>query len=100
MRRRGRNRCPRWVGNMPPATYYKPMNMPEEDAIVLLVEEFEAIRLVDYLGLSQMEAAVHMGVSQKTLWNDLSSARKKLSDALVNGKPIKIEGGAYRLRKL
>ncbi len=52
---------------MPPATYYKPMNMPEEDAIVLLVEEFEAIRLVDYLGMSQMEAAVHMGISQKTL---------------------------------
>ena len=82
---------------MPPATYYKPMDVPENDAIVLFIEEFEALRLVDYLGMSQTEAALHMGVSQKTLWNDLSAARKKVSDALVNGKPIRIEGGAYRL---
>jgi len=39
-----------------------------------------------------------MGISQKTLWNDLTSARKKIADAIVNGKPIRIEGGSYMLR--
>jgi len=36
-----------------------------------------------------------MGVSRKTLWNDLHRARKKVTNALVNGYTIRIEGGDY-----
>ena len=66
--------------------------------IFLTFEELEAIRLVDLEGMDQQEAAFHMGVSRKTLWNDLKSARKKVAMALINGYAIRIEGGSYALR--
>lgn len=66
--------------------------------IYLTLEELEAIRLVDLEGLDQQEAAFNMGVSRKTLWNDLKSARKKVAMALINGYAIRIEGGSYILR--
>jgi len=62
------------------------------------VEELEALRLVDLEDLTQEEAAARMGVSRKTLWNDLQRARKKVINALVNGYEIRIEGGDYILK--
>ncbi len=64
----------------------------------LSVEEIEALRLVDLLGLTQEEAAARMGVSRKTLWRDLTSARRRLVEALINGWAIQISGGDYRMR--
>ena len=64
---------------------------------VLTVDEFEAIRLRDYEGLDQTEAARRMGISQPTFQRAYESARKKVADALVNGKAIKIEGGSYMI---
>lgn len=64
----------------------------------LSVEEIEALRLVDLLGLTQEEAAARMGVSRKTLWRDLVSARRRLVEALINGWAIQISGGNYRMR--
>ncbi len=64
----------------------------------LSVEEMEALRLVDLLGLPHEEAAGMMGVSRKTLWRDLTSARRKLVEALVNGWAIQISGGDFVLR--
>ncbi len=55
-------------------------------------EELEAIRLVDLLGHDQESAAMFMGVSRKTLWRDLHDGRRKIADALVNGKRIIIHG--------
>jgi predicted DNA-binding protein (UPF0251 family) len=48
--------------------------------------------------MQQEEAAYTMGVSRKTLWNDLKSARRKVAEALVNGWAIRIEGGSYIVR--
>ncbi len=62
------------------------------------IEEVEVLRLVDFLGLTQGEAAQKMGVSRRTLWRDLSSARKKLVEALINGWAIQISGGNYAFR--
>ncbi len=59
----------------------------------MYIEEFEALRLVDREGLTQTEAAVMMGISQKTLWKDLKQARSKVAEAIVNGRPIEIEKG-------
>jgi len=59
----------------------------------MYIEEFEALRLVDREGLTQTEAAVEMGISQKTLWKDLKQARSKVAEAIVNGRPIEIEKG-------
>jgi predicted DNA-binding protein (UPF0251 family) len=79
---------------------FEPVNVGQDKGVVnIFVEEFEAIRLVDLVGLSQVDAAVQMGISQKTLWNDLTSARKKIADAIVNGKAIRIEGGSYILHR-
>jgi len=68
------------------------------DTIILTPEELEAIRLVDLEGLQQGEAALRMGVSRKALWNDLKLARRKVAEALVSGRAIRIEGGTYLLR--
>ena len=68
------------------------------NTVILTLEELEAIRLVDYEGLNQEEAAAQMGVSRKTLWNDLKSGRRKVAQALVQGWAIRIEGGSYIIR--
>ena len=64
----------------------------EMDTVTLLPEEIEAIKLADLLDLEQEEIAVRMGVSRKTAWKDLHSARKKIADAVVNGKILQVEG--------
>lgn len=79
---------------------FSPKGVPPQEmkTIFLTLEELEAIRLVDLEGMDQQEAAMNMGVSRKTLWNDLKSARKKVAMALINGYAIRIEGGSYILR--
>jgi uncharacterized protein len=87
----------RRVGNLPNSSYFKPAGIPKfklEESL-LNVEEFEAIKLKDYLGLEQKECAQRMEVSQPTFHRLVLTARKKISDAIVNGKAIKIEGGNY-----
>jgi len=100
-RGRGRGRGPRWIGAMPPASHYEPRGVPPGSGglVTLTLEEFEAIRLVDLIGMDQESAAMEMGVSRKSLWNDLKSARRKVAEALVNGWAIRIEGGNYILRQ-
>jgi len=56
----------------------------------LSLEEFEAIRLVDFKQVPQIEAGKQMEVSQPTFSRILASARKKIADAIINGKAIKI----------
>lgn len=62
---------------------------------ILKLEEFEAIRLKDTLGLEQDECAQRMQVSRSTFRRILVEARKKIADSLVNGKSITLEGGNY-----
>ncbi|MBC7109403.1 MAG: DUF134 domain-containing protein [Archaeoglobi archaeon] len=90
MPRRARRR----IGCHPKCLMFKPRGIPgrELEHVVLKLQEIEAMRLVDLEGLTQEEAAEKMGVSRKTLWMDLKSGRRKVVDALVNGKAILIEG--------
>lgn len=83
---------------MPPVRSFLPDGGPRTEATFLNLEELEAVRLVDLLDLEQEEAAFYMGISRKALWNDLTSARKKIAMALVYGMGIRIEGGSYVLR--
>ncbi len=78
--------------------YYKPRGIPLRDLgeVSLGVDELEALRLADYEGLYQAEAAERMGVSRQTFGNIVKSARKKVASALVNGSALKIEGGPSR----
>lgn len=99
-RRRGRGRGRRWISGFPESDFFQPRGVDPGDlnVVTLTLEELEAVRLVDLLGLTQEEAAVQMGVSRKTFWNDLRSARKKVAMALVRGFALRIEGGNYILR--
>jgi predicted DNA-binding protein (UPF0251 family) len=69
------------------------------DRVSLAVEELEAVRLKDLEGLDQEKAAATMNVSQPTFHRVLESARRKIADALVGGKAIKIEGGEYVVKR-
>ena len=65
--------------------------------VTLRVDEFEAIRLVDYEKKTHGEAAAQMGVSRTTVTEIYESAREKIADCLVNGRRLTIAGGHYRL---
>ena len=73
---------------------YKPLN--KLDGVFMSLDEFEAIRLADFEGLKQINAAKRMKISRSTFSRIISSAHSKIGDALVNIKAIKIEGGNYR----
>ncbi len=64
--------------------------MTDLEEIVLQPDEFEALRLKDVQNLEQEPAAKQMGVSQPTFHRILTAARKKVSDALINGKAIRM----------
>ncbi|ADR19810.1 DUF134 domain-containing protein [Calditerrivibrio nitroreducens] len=85
----------RVVSCEPKANFFKPVGVQLQniELVVMTLDEMEAIRLADYLGLYQEDAAAAMGVSRQTFGNIVASARKKMADAIINGKAIKIEGG-------
>ncbi len=87
----------RRVAFKPGVTYFKPAGIPlrELDEVIISLEEAEAIRLKELEGLEQEQGAEKMNISRPTFQRILSSARKKLADALLNGKAIKIEGGNF-----
>ena len=63
-----------------------------KEPVLLVAEELEVLRLVDLEGMGQEEAANAIGISRRTLWKDLHEARRKVADALVNGKAIRVVG--------
>jgi uncharacterized protein len=79
----------------PKYSSFKPAGIParELESVVLLLDELEAICLTDNEGLYQEEAAEKMGVSRQTFGNILTSAHKKVSEMLIQGKLLTIEGG-------
>jgi len=96
----GRRLC-RCVGVKPNFLLFEPRrgertpNPEVYERLILKVEELESIRLKDYQRLSQEEAAKKMGVSQPTFHRIVSEAHRKIAEALVEGKAIRIEGGNY-----
>ncbi len=88
-----RPRLCRRVRFNPRATYFKPQGIPMTnlDIVELSAEEAEALRLKNIKGLDQVEAAKKMNTSQSTFQRILTSAYKKVSQAVVEGKAIKID---------
>jgi len=80
---------------------FQPIGIPYDDSLVikLLFEEYEALRLADYSGLKQEEAARLMNVSRPTFTRIYSECLKKLARAFTEGRSIVIEGGDVEFDK-
>jgi len=87
----------RRIENLPKTVCFIPAEIPPKGGAsnILLVEELEAIRLKDLLGLEQEDCAERMMISRPTFRRILLSAREKIADSLVKGKAIRVGGGNY-----
>ena len=93
-----RPRKSRKVCHFPQSLSFFPAEAADEkEPVLLTVDEYEAIRLIDREGCSQEVCADRMGVARTTVQLIYASARRKLSEMLVEGRPLQIAGGDYRL---
>lgn len=87
--------CCRRVEGKPIVSVFKPAGVPMRGIgeVSMTLDEFEAVRLADLEGLYQELAASRMGVSRSTFSRIVDAAHRKIAEAIVNGKALKIEGG-------
>lgn len=91
-----RTKKPRYIGFRPKITQFNPQSsLKLKDNLNLTVDELEAIRLADFVGLDQIKAAGRMKISQSTFQRILKEAHKKIAEALVKGKAINVKGGEF-----
>jgi predicted DNA-binding protein (UPF0251 family) len=88
-----RPKCCRRVSGPPACKTFKPLGVPASsiEDVLLALDEFEAIRLADFEGLYQEEAALRMGISRQTFGRTIEAARRKVASALVQGLVLRIE---------
>lgn len=86
----------RKICGMPKKCSFGPLDgCTSEELVMMTVDEYETIRLIDALDYNQERCAKQMGVARTTVQAVYNSARKKLAESLVEGKPLVIEGGNY-----
>ena len=92
--------CLRHIDVNPCAVYFKPAGIPVHmlAEVVLTLDELESLRLADLNGLYQEQAAEKMKISRPTFSRVIEQARRKVADALVHGKALRLEGGAVRMK--
>ena len=96
-----RRKKPREISSLPQNLGFRPINDFEGKPVVILtVDEYETIRLVDKEGISQEECGVYMNVSRATAQRIYATARRKIVHSLVEGLPLQIEGGDYLLKNI
>jgi len=91
----------RWIGFRPQFTHFGPQLTPTLSAhrIILRIDELEALRLSDLLGLSQEMAAGRMNVSRATFGRIVARARSKVASALIYGNGISVGGSDVIFRR-
>lgn len=84
---------------LPESNRFGPLDLPADakNHVIMTVDEYETIRLIDLEGFTQEECAKQMNVARSTVQGIYIDARKKLAESLINGKVLSIEGGEYRL---
>ena len=89
----------RRISFKPEVTYFKPAGIPitELEEVVLTFDELEALRLMNIEEIEQKEVAKKMDISQPTLSRLVQSARKKVTEAIINGYAIKVQGGHFKM---
>lgn len=90
--RKGRRVC-----MLPRCTSFSPKLAKTKQTVTMAIDEYEAIRLIDWEGMTQEECAARMGVARTTVQAIYASARKKLAECIVNGIHLKIDGGDYQI---
>lgn len=92
--------CPRRIGVCPCAVYFKPAGVPLRllEEVILTLDELESLRLADLEGLYQEEAARQMDISRPTFARVVEQARRKVAQALVHGRALRLEGGTVVLK--
>ena len=75
---------------------FSPCEKKTSDIVILTLDEYEVIRLVDYEKMTHEQCAKQMDISRTTVTEIYESAREKIADAIINGRSLKIEGGNYR----
>lgn len=89
---------PRRVCRLPVFTrFFSGNHSIQSDGLQLSIEEYEVIRLLDYIGMTQQEAAARMGTGRTTIQALYTQARRKLARFLVEGTSLTITGGSYQL---
>lgn len=91
----------RWIECMPGEKCFQPKckSLKDMEGVILNIDEFEAMRLAYLKEMKQKDAAKLMRISRPTFSRILSSACKKVTDAFVNVKAIKIEGGCCTIKE-
>ena len=94
-----RPRKRRRVCEMPMFKSFEPSERQSDPhvEIILSIDEYEVIRLIDLEGLNQEACAERMEVARSTIQRMYEEAKRKVADSIVNGKRLKIEGGDYFL---
>lgn len=94
-----RPKCARLIHEFPDCAFFKPRGIPLSalDAVTLTFDECEALRLADFEGLYHNGAATRMHISRATFGRIIEAARRKVADALIHGKAIRIQGGTVRM---
>lgn len=82
---------------LPGVTRFGPLNSAPQGTVVMHLDEYETIRLIDLEGYTQEECAAQMQVARTTVQGIYARARRKVAFALIKGKALLIEGGEYQL---
>ena len=91
---KGRNVCA-----LPQMNHFIPQSesITSDDVIIMSVDEYETLRLIDHEGLTQEECANQMNIARTTVTSIYASARKKTAQFFVEARPLAIQGGRYHL---
>ena len=76
---------------------FSPDNADDAEEVILALDEYEAIRLIDRERLTQEQCAARMGVARTTVTAIYENARAKLAQVIVDGKRLRISGGSYQI---
>lgn len=88
----------RTVCCLPEVNRFGPLNnVTNNEYVVMTVDEYEAVRLIDLEEMKQERCSEQMNIARTTVQGIYDTARKKIADAIVNGKTLIIEGGEYML---
>jgi predicted DNA-binding protein (UPF0251 family) len=94
-----RPRKQKLICSLPPCNTFAPCgsNGSENEAVLMSLEEYETIRLIDLNDMDQAQCAEEMGVARSTVQRLYMDARRKIAGCIVEGRMLKISGGDYTL---